>query len=593
MRLDHLRQCRCAAAARVRKWLPTVLLVAIMTVLSAPRGMAAECGRTHVTVQGETLRDLAARYYGWERQWTVIYYVNQGALGHDPSHVQAGTPLIIPCLERQGPADPTPLQREGAAELNLLTGSDYAPFTDRDWPGQGLVTELVNAALEVSPAPVTFSLTWVDDWSRHLHPLLSEKQYDMGFPWLRPDCARNPGDDRCRNFHFSQPLFEMLVQLFVRADSDMRFASDADIEGRTLCRPAGYFTHDLDRADRRWLSEDRMTLVQPDTPADCFRLLDAGEVDGVTINEFLGQLKVREMGLGGRIVALDRPVSIQGLHVVISKTHHRGTTFLYRFNAGLEALKASDRYNEIVTRHLSEFWAQFGDPGREEEAPPPVKDPVWLPPFPAREYTGAAIQEMLLKWTNWPPPPNSSVSGGDLNGPMPTRGFFPPIDPDVARDACQAQKRAQALLRQERFADAVPDLNQAAGAGLPKASTDLGLIYLEGRTGVARDTQLAEELLRQAATGGNGRAAFLLAEAYARSDAANPSIENAIRFLLIANERVAPTDPLRAPVDEAMAAYRKTVDVERRHQQKQAADDWFRRARRTPPACEDILGDEG
>jgi polar amino acid transport system substrate-binding protein len=42
--------------------------------------------------------------------------------------------------------------------------------------------------------------------------------------------------------------------------------------------------------------------------------------------------------------------------VVITKKHWRGTTHLYRFNAGLAALKQSDRYNEIVSRHLNIFW---------------------------------------------------------------------------------------------------------------------------------------------------------------------------------------------------------------------------------------------
>ncbi|MEP6068335.1 MAG: ABC transporter substrate-binding protein, partial [Paracoccaceae bacterium] len=73
-------------------------------------------------------------------------------------------------------------------------------------------------------------------------------------------------------------------------------------------------------------------------------------------NEFLGAQKLHAMDLLGTIVPIDRPLSIQGLHVVISKTHWRGTSHLYRFNAGLRALKESDRYREIVNRHLSLFW---------------------------------------------------------------------------------------------------------------------------------------------------------------------------------------------------------------------------------------------
>lgn len=56
---------------------------------------------------------------------------------------------------------------------------------------------------------------------------------------------------------------------------------------------------------------------------------------------------------------LDRPLSIAGLHVVISKCHHRGTAFLYRFNAGLAELRTSARYDEIVSRYPGLFWEQL------------------------------------------------------------------------------------------------------------------------------------------------------------------------------------------------------------------------------------------
>ena len=84
-----------------------------------------------------------------------------------------------------------------------------------------------------------------------------------------------------------------------------------------------------------------------------------GEVDAVAVNEFLGVQKMFSLGLTDKVVPLPRPLSVEGLHVVISKTHWRGTTHLYRFNAGLAKLKQTDQYNEIVQRHLALFWDQI------------------------------------------------------------------------------------------------------------------------------------------------------------------------------------------------------------------------------------------
>ena len=325
--------------------------------LILPSAAQALCDVTYKVQAGDTLFSIAEFHYGDREKWTLIYYSNQGVLD-GAGQITQGLDVYIPCPAGSVEPDATPL-KQVTAEMTLLTGGNYAPFADRSWPGEGLVTELVNAALELSPDPVPYAIAWEEDWGRHLFPLLDEKVYDMGFPWLKPDCEAAPENERCANFHFSEPLMDLPIMLFRAVDGEFTYESDADIPGRTLCRPEGYFTHDLDRAGRRWLSEGKITLVQPDSPEACFEALVAGEVDAVTVNVFLGATKIVKMGLRGRVVPIDLPLSREKLHVIISKKHWRGTTHLYRLNAGLAKLHESGRYNEIVSRHLEIFWDQL------------------------------------------------------------------------------------------------------------------------------------------------------------------------------------------------------------------------------------------
>ncbi|MFY0311206.1 ABC transporter substrate-binding protein [Leisingera sp. D0M16] len=322
----------------------------------APAAAWAICDVDYVAQPGDTLFSIAETHYGDRERWTLVYYRNQKLLAG--ATVLPGRKLFIPCVTGATAPDATPLRRD-KAELTLLTGSGYGPFTDRGLPGQGMVTELVNAALELAPAPVSYSVSWEDDWSKHLFPMLDKKEFDMGFPWLKPDCEAEPDNERCANFHFSEPVMTMPIMLFARADSGFDYREDADAEGKTLCRPAGYFTHDLNRAGRRWLDEDKITLVQPKTPADCFRMVAEGKVDAVAVNLFLGANTIVKEGLRDIVVPLEKPLSEEGLHVVISKRHWRGTTHLYRINAGLQKLRGSGRFEEIMSRHLELFWAQL------------------------------------------------------------------------------------------------------------------------------------------------------------------------------------------------------------------------------------------
>jgi len=330
-------------------------------------GYAQQCGETYITTEGDNLYTISSRVYGDERKWSALYYANQSILGHDPGNVANGVGMRIPCLDTETAPDPTPFQRLNA-DLKLLSGGDYAPFTDQDLPGGGLLTELVNASFENSPSPVTFSLTWEDEWSLHLSPLLQNRVFDVGFPWFQPNCAENKEDFRCATFHFSESLFEMLIPLYYNVDNPIDFQSDSDVVGKTLCRPAGYFTHDLDRGDRRWLTDKKINFLQAETIDDCFKMLVAQEVDAVTINEFTGRLKIQMLSLQNQVKAAERPLSIEGLHVLIAKSHPRGTTFLYRFNAGLAELKKSRRYSEIIERHLSNYWTQIETPAVTESS---------------------------------------------------------------------------------------------------------------------------------------------------------------------------------------------------------------------------------
>ncbi|MDJ0821044.1 MAG: transporter substrate-binding domain-containing protein [Paracoccaceae bacterium] len=332
---------------------------AALALCAAPLAAQAQsCDAPYTIASGDTVFSIAENVYGDPEKWTLLYYANEDLLKAQVFQVNPGDVLFVPCEAGSQKPDATPLQQVDA-EMKLVTGSDYAPFTDRSWPGQGMVTELVNAALETTPNPVSYAISWEDDWSRHLFPMLDSKEFDMGFPWLKPDCQATPDNERCANFHFSDPLVEILILLFVRQGSDFAFNSDADVIGKTLCRPKGYFTHDLDRLDRQWLSKGLVTLVQADSPVACFEALQRGEVDAVTLNVFLGAKTIDDMGLRGEVVPLDKPLSVEGLHVIISKKHWRGTTHLYRFNAGLAELKGSDRYAEIVSRHLGIFWDQI------------------------------------------------------------------------------------------------------------------------------------------------------------------------------------------------------------------------------------------
>lgn len=84
--------------------------------------------------KNNTLFHVAEREYGSAQAWTLIHYANQGKL--NGIALVPGSEIYIPCTAGQTVADPTPLLDDNA-DLKFLTGSNYAPFTDKNLPGGG------------------------------------------------------------------------------------------------------------------------------------------------------------------------------------------------------------------------------------------------------------------------------------------------------------------------------------------------------------------------------------------------------------------------------------------------------------------------
>ena len=360
----------------------TVLLLALlMAVAFSPSASAQTCGENYAVKSGDTLSGIAEVAYGKNRLWQIVYRANRKLIGKDPTFIFPGQSLKIPCSKKvaKAPAPKTVAATAAATgtitgaallanKIKLLTADDYRPFTDRALPAGGMITDIVQTALrsqkKLGNGP-EFDVSWVNDWSAHLSPLLVNRAFDMGFPWFQPNCERydeldDPAKFRCDKLHFSKPVFEILVLFFTKKDSDFRYDDDADVVGKRLCRPSGYFTFDLDDNDRNWVKDEKITLLRPQTVDECFQLLDRDEVDAVVLNEFTGRAAVAKAQMNDRVNVIEKPVSLLSLHVIIAKSHPNAEVFLQHVNQALDRIRDSGEFAQIVEKHLSVFWKTQG-----------------------------------------------------------------------------------------------------------------------------------------------------------------------------------------------------------------------------------------
>ena len=342
----------------------------------------AGCGSVYRVAPGDTLHRIAVRAYG-TGDYQAIFAANRNTLT-SVSSIKVGDELLIPCRDGAKPrirgvalahasgaggapgaadsAVPEPTASASAIMPNsggigFLTGSDFAPFVHPALPEGGMITELVRLAMSRAAPERTIEIALVEDWSAHLD-LLEERTFDLGFPWYRPDCSKADKlgasmRRRCAEFDFSDPLFEIAIVYYVQAGDPLAQATRYDrLSGRRICRPANYFTFDL---EQEGLVAPNATLIIPPAVSDCFIWLERGEVDVVTLSKPLAEDEITRRGLDGRVAAIPALASVQTLHAVVPKSHPDGRAYLDLVNAGLTELRASGRGFEVVSRHLGAF----------------------------------------------------------------------------------------------------------------------------------------------------------------------------------------------------------------------------------------------
>ncbi|AHD01659.1 transporter substrate-binding domain-containing protein [Leisingera methylohalidivorans] len=348
-----------------------------LLAFAATSAAAETCGGVYAVQPGDSLSVIADKLYKDAGKWSAIHSRNIDTIGPKPSGLRAGMALSLACLEglplgldggkeisASVPVEAKPVQIAfGSAEvrhrINLLTADDFAPFTGKDLHNGGMMTDVLNAAMRHADPEQGYAVHWVDLWTAHEEPLLSNALLDAGFPWYKPDCENSPEEPRCENFLFSDPMFEVLVLMFTDKARPLAFTKDEDLFGKTFCRPQGYETYLFEQQGRHWLRDGKVEVVQPLTTAECYAMVLDGKADAVVMNEFTGRAQIKELGLSDRFDAVPEPISIQALHVIVHKSHPKAQQLMEMVNASLRGIRQNGTYQAIIEDHMARVWAGY------------------------------------------------------------------------------------------------------------------------------------------------------------------------------------------------------------------------------------------
>jgi len=312
--------------------------------------------------------DISQRAYDRPRT-QYLCQVNRSVVGPDCDKLQPEMVIQIPRITP--PPPPNGDDKEGRADSPLitgntvvafLTGDDFAPFVDQDYPHSMFTELLEEAKFSWKGRPTKVYRTKI--WTPHIKELLLErKAFEVGFPWYKPDCSlfdqlRKDGKLRCQYFYFSSFKYSVGIGFYSLPENKLSLSNqEQQLKGKRVCRPGGYFLFDLVKAGLIGggeNQEDLVTLIQPDEGLEeCFRLLRNGGVDFVTANTVTSDATIAELGASGEFVNNPGVIaSTQSLHFIVPKWVREGSALMAELDSALRELERSGKADEIIERAL-------------------------------------------------------------------------------------------------------------------------------------------------------------------------------------------------------------------------------------------------
>lgn len=309
-------------------------VIIVLTLMFCNSVLAA---KTYTVKSGDSLSRIAQKCYGrgHSHKWPHIYRANKNVI-KDQRLLQIGWKLVIPALDQIPPPE-----EDDPYVIKLVTGNNYAPYSDEKLPNNGMITEIVERVFKKMGFQIKTEF-WA--W-KHGFDAAEELEFDASFPWLK-----NP--KRMEKFRYSKSLYNILIRCFVKEGASITYNRNEDFQGKTFCRPKGWYMHDIqDLLDRRII-----TVKRPEDINTCFKMLKNGDVDVVPANEFVAWASINktfDTYEGFRV--LDKVLSTDTLHLIISKRHPDGKKLMEQFEEAVKKLKEEGRFQKIVTNHIKNY----------------------------------------------------------------------------------------------------------------------------------------------------------------------------------------------------------------------------------------------
>lgn len=216
------------------------------------------------------------------------------------------------------------------ARTVTFASGDWSPYQGDNLPHGGPAAQVVSEAFAQEGWTVEYRYL---PWARGLE---STRQAELDGTFLYSYNA-----ERGEIFLYSDPVISLETVVFYRNDKPVSWENPDDLKGKVLGAVVAY--------DYGFVTEAAgFTLDRVGAPENNYRKLQAGRVDAVLEEVQVGLGLARSVGAADQISFFAKPIKADPYHLIVSRDHPEGQLIIDTFNAGLQKLKDSGRFDEIL-----------------------------------------------------------------------------------------------------------------------------------------------------------------------------------------------------------------------------------------------------
>jgi polar amino acid transport system substrate-binding protein len=225
-----------------------------------------------------------------------------------------------------------------AGETLKIATSHWSPYVDKKLPNNGLAMDIMSTVFKKAGYKLDVSY---EKWSRTLEGAQIGIYDAVATAWY--------SDKRATSFAYTDAYLNNELKFLVRSDSTMKFTRYDDLQDRLIGVVKDYaYGGDFMKARNFMRFQANQNFQNID-------LVFKKRIDAAIADERVFIYKINSImpNSKSQFKILPIPVSVNGLHVAVSKSNPNYRKIVSAFNRTLAKLKENGSYLQIIKRHES------------------------------------------------------------------------------------------------------------------------------------------------------------------------------------------------------------------------------------------------